>query len=579
MAKAGYGFRQGQVSSAVNLSARLAETVGGTFTPENIKKLVNNGTLILKEGTWSIDQNKVPGRVNKLPKTRVQLQPKPVVNNGPQKATGNPATFGEKIMKAIGVSNFGPQNFSDAMKKAGIRYASAKNDISANDSGYILAAIMGGSLNAGGLTQLQSSGILKIKNNSWSLDRSKLSVTASRQATVGIYLNKNLTVNQKNRLVAGLKRNDTDNASRHDSYNHYHFNPEKPGEVVNIPKKKLGRNLVAFRTKYTDGTEIETISKYNGRRGGWINQKTTIMAPTQKKGVFDKITFSFNENTNQVLNLAVDSKSGKKYELTRVGRMPVIEAANGFLRGSTQFGVDAAETYLINGQAIDAPANTMFSSTIETPRKTAGEIQLEKLAAPRPGQATYEVRFSSGETTRITIIETGNERRNKKKVKEVAVPMALFPPRLRSEVLKTSISYVPLPPGHFAQATKLPTGQKFIRISTSMSSDGYEAFLQNALVHEIAHFYQSEIDPHAWLDAMNADGRSVSGYAKFSSAEDYAETYTIWYNVRSGNYDKKVSKSFEDRFKNRFNVLDRTKKVHVLLENPLPENGAKEELR
>ncbi|KAB7609804.1 hypothetical protein F9L33_15665, partial [Amylibacter sp. SFDW26] len=36
MAKAGYGFRQGQVSSAVNLSARLAETVGGTFTPENI---------------------------------------------------------------------------------------------------------------------------------------------------------------------------------------------------------------------------------------------------------------------------------------------------------------------------------------------------------------------------------------------------------------------------------------------------------------------------------------------------------------------------------------------------------------
>ncbi|WP_193222082.1 hypothetical protein, partial [Amylibacter sp. SFDW26] len=110
MAKAGYGFRQGQVSSAVNLSARLAETVGGTFTPENINKLVNNGTLTLKEGTWSIDQNKIPGRVNKFPKTRVQLQPKPV--SGPQPVTvpdlpGNrpivvtPTTTADQVVKTV----------------------------------------------------------------------------------------------------------------------------------------------------------------------------------------------------------------------------------------------------------------------------------------------------------------------------------------------------------------------------------------------------------------------------------------------------------------------------------------------
>jgi hypothetical protein len=59
-----------------------------------------------------------------------------------------------------------------------------------------------------------------------------------------------------------------------------------------------------------------------------------------------------------------------------------------------------------------------------------------------------------------------------------------------------------------------------------------------------------------WLAAMAADGATVSGYATSSPGEDFAETYSLWYRVRSGQITGDQAEVIEAIFSNRFEFLD-----------------------
>jgi hypothetical protein len=84
------------------------------------------------------------------------------------------------------------------------------------------------------------------------------------------------------------------------------------------------------------------------------------------------------------------------------------------------------------------------------------------------------------------------------------------------------------------------------------------------LSHELGHVVSlTTPDPNIitsfgeiWDQAANDDGEPVSKYGTKNREEDIAETYALWYRVRTGQITGNEAKVIQARFKHRFALLD-----------------------
>lgn len=94
------------------------------------------------------------------------------------------------------------------------------------------------------------------------------------------------------------------------------------------------------------------------------------------------------------------------------------------------------------------------------------------------------------------------------------------------------------------------------------------------LVHEMGHVIDfvngspTISSSPEWEAAMNADNADVSVYAGTSRLEDFAETYSLWYQVRSGEITGPEAAAIESRYENRFAILDNTPQAVDSLPDP-----------
>ncbi len=87
--------------------------------------------------------------------------------------------------------------------------------------------------------------------------------------------------------------------------------------------------------------------------------------------------------------------------------------------------------------------------------------------------------------------------------------------------------------------------------------------LQFFLVHEAAHALDTESgqigvmsDTVGWKDAVEEDGIYVSQYAATTPVEDFAESYAVWYSVRTDQVSPEYSAQLESEQESRFAFFD-----------------------
>ena len=185
----------------------------------------------------------------------------------------------------------------------------------------------------------------------------------------------------------------------------------------------------------------------------------------------------------------------------------------------------------------------------------------------------YSVSFADG--TQATVLVDTAAVPGDKTTEDMATlhgdRIALLPPNIRTE-LTSGLNFVrtqnSIDEGAAAMVHGLPLEEpRGLSVTTPALLHLSDQEFQDTMLHETGHIVDDDIidDDPVWSAAMDADGVSPSEWSKLHTREDFAESYVLWYVVRSGQVTGNEATVLENAFSNRFAILDESPEANATL--------------
>lgn len=320
-----------------------------------------------------------------------------------------------------------------------------------------------------------------------------------------------------------------------------------------VPAKPRTR-LVTRR--YQDGTVVET--KLDVTKQPQSVMSVEITRPDGSKEVYVRRAYLTG-------NLNDKGFVTTQHNFRRVGQFVSMPP-------NTSINSETGEVQLKNSVFAD-PHNTRDQFPhVNDPSDDAGVLVVTPIPnSPDGTHVAFEVTLEDGTTIIVnvqkTIIPPGKTGQDL--AVETATKIGTLPPKVREslsalEIRVEDLSMRSEAVGRSHGGIAFSPDEGYVVIDPSAPAFDDLSDFTGLMVHELGHEIDYEngspiiSSSPEWAAAMDADNADVSIYAGTSRGEDFAETYSLWYQVRSGQITGPEAATIESRFENRFAILDDT---------------------